>query len=340
MPLTSKGMSVPEITVVVPVYNVQAYLPKCIDSLLAQTFGEIEIILVDDGSTDASGAVCDSYAERDSRIRVVHQRNAGVSGARNAGIRLARGRYLGFVDSDDWVDRDFCRTLYRGATDYGADISICSYYEVGEQGMRCGASGDGGDTVVYDRREALRLLYEDSLIRSYFWDKLFKRELFDGVLFPEDHTVFEDMAIMYKLFYRANRIVQQNVPLYYYLLWTGSILHSGFDPQAEYRFFLVIRERVLFLREKNVFPEDQDRFEAEVLKRGAHVINHISVFGEAFEFDAVCRGIVSKMHDFDRLKFSRIGWGTWFRRRMLYGHYGLYIRAYRVFRKIFKSKSR
>ena len=173
MPLTSKGMSVPEITVVVPVYNVQAYLPKCIDSLLAQTFGEIEIILVDDGSTDASGAVCDSYAERDSRIRVVHQRNAGVSGARNAGIRLARGRYLGFVDSDDWVDRDFCRTLYRGATDYGADISICSYYEVGEQGMRCGASGDGGDTVVYDRREALRLLYEDSLIRSYFWDKLF-----------------------------------------------------------------------------------------------------------------------------------------------------------------------
>ena len=83
-----------------------------------------------------------------------------------------------------------------GATDYGADISICSYYEVGEQGMRCGASGDGGDTVVYDRREALRLLYEDSLIRSYFWDKLFKRELFDGVLFPEDHTVFEDMAIM------------------------------------------------------------------------------------------------------------------------------------------------
>ena len=253
-------MSVPEITVVVPVYNVQAYLPKCIDSLLAQTFGEIEIILVDDGSTDASGAVCDSYAGRDSRIRVVHQRNAGVSGARNAGIRLARGRYLGFVDSDDWVDRDFCRTLYRGATDYGADISICSYYEVGEQGMRCGASGDGGDTVVYDRREALRLLYEDSLIRSYFWDKLFKRELFDGVLFPEDHTVFEDMAIMYKLFYRANRIVQQNVPLYYYLLRTGSILHSGFDPQAEYRFFLVIRERVLFLRDCFFYSEQYPSF--------------------------------------------------------------------------------
>lgn len=105
---------VPGISLVVPVYNVQEYLPECLDSLLGQSFAAIEIILVDDGSTDASGAVCDSYAERDSRIRVVHQRNAGVSGARNAGIRLARGRYLGFVDSDDWVDRDFCRTLYRG----------------------------------------------------------------------------------------------------------------------------------------------------------------------------------------------------------------------------------
>ena len=105
---------VPGISLVVPVYNVQESLPECLDSLLGQSFAAIEIILVDDGSTDASGAVCDSYAERDSRIRVVHQRNAGVSGARNAGIRLARGRYLGFVDSDDWVDRDFCRTLYRG----------------------------------------------------------------------------------------------------------------------------------------------------------------------------------------------------------------------------------
>ena len=84
--------------------------------------------------------------------------------------------------------------------------------------MRCGASGDGGDTVVYDRRGGAEIVIRRLLIRSYFWDKLFKRELFDGVLFPEDHTVFEDMAIMYKLFYRANRIVQQNVPLYYYLL--------------------------------------------------------------------------------------------------------------------------
>ena len=334
-------MNVPEITIVVPVYNVQAYLPKCMDSLLAQTFGEIEVILVDDGSTDASGAICDSYAEKDSRIRVVHQQNKGVSRARNAGIRLARGRYLGFVDSDDWVDRDFCRILYRVATDYGADIAVCSYYEVGEQGeLRCLASGDGGDAVVYDCRDALKLLCGDSLMRSYAWNKLFKREVFDGLLFPVDRTVYEDMAIMYKLFYRANRIVQLNVPLYYYLTRTGSILHSGFHPLAEYQFFLVMREWMLFLREKNVFPEDQDWCETKVLERGTHVVNHISVFGRAFEFDAVCRDIVSKMHDFDHLKWRQIGWGAGLRRRMLYDHYVLYVRTYRAFRKIFKRKNR
>lgn len=110
------------------------------------------------------------------------------------GLRAA-GIWVSWTATTGWI-AIFAGHCTGGATDYGADISICSYYEVGEQGMRCGASGDGGDTVVYDRREALKLLYEDSLIRSYFWDKLFKRELFDGVLFPEDHTVFEDMAIM------------------------------------------------------------------------------------------------------------------------------------------------
>ena len=119
---------VPGISLVVPVYNVQEYLPECLDSLLGQSFAAIEIILVDDGSTDASAEICDRYAARDGRIRVVHQQNAGVSRARNVGIRLARGKYLGFVDGDDWVDRDYCKRLYETLIDYRADISICSYY--------------------------------------------------------------------------------------------------------------------------------------------------------------------------------------------------------------------
>ena len=117
---------VPGISLVVPVYNVQEYLPECLDSLLGQSFAAIEIILVDDGSTDASAEICDRYAARDGRIRVVHQQNAGVSKARNVGIRLARGKYLGFVDGDDWVDRDYCKRLYETLIDYRADISICS----------------------------------------------------------------------------------------------------------------------------------------------------------------------------------------------------------------------
>ena len=150
---------VPGISLVVPVYNVQEYLPECLDSLLGQSFAAIEIILVDDGSTDASAEICDRYAARDGRIRVVHQQNAGVSKARNVGIRLARGKYLGFVDGDDWVDRDYCKRLYETLIDYRADISICSYY-VARSRKTIPEAADGKITI-YDRKEAIRMLYED-----------------------------------------------------------------------------------------------------------------------------------------------------------------------------------
>lgn len=192
---------VPGISLVVPVYNVQEYLPECLDSLLGQSFAAIEIILVDDGSTDASAEICDRYAARDGRIRVVHQQNAGVSKARNVGIRLARGKYLGFVDGDDWVDRDYCKRLYETLIDYRADISICSYYVARSRKTKPEAAD--GKITIYDRKEAIRMLYEDVRIRSFSWNKLFRRELFDGIGFPEDRIMCEDMAIMHKLFYRT-----------------------------------------------------------------------------------------------------------------------------------------
>ena len=145
---------VPGISLVVPVYNVQEYLPECLDSLLGQSFAAIEIILVDDGSTDASAEICDRYAARDGRIRVVHQQNAGVSKARNVGIRLARGKYLGFVDGDDWVDRDYCKRLYETLIDYRADISICSYYVARSRKTKPEAAD--GKITIYDRKEAIR----------------------------------------------------------------------------------------------------------------------------------------------------------------------------------------
>ena len=220
MPLTSKGMSV-------PVYNVQAYLPKCIDSLLAQTFGEIEIILVDDGSTDASGAVCDSYAGRDSRIRVVHQRNAGVSGARNAGIRLARGRYLGFVDSDDWVHPDFLLRLYTMVQETGGLMSACGYFRT-----------EGGDFPAMGAPEYRVLSADDYYcpdeagedVPAIAWNKLYHKSLFDTLRYPVG-KLHEDEFPTYLAVYCAGKVAVTREPLYAYYQNPVGIMLSKWTPR-------------------------------------------------------------------------------------------------------------
>jgi glycosyltransferase involved in cell wall biosynthesis len=121
-----------EISIIVPVYDVEKYLKKCVDSILNQTFKDFELILVDDGSPDNSGAICDQYAEKDSRVRVIHKENGGLSDARNAGIEVARGKYLGFVDSDDFVNEDMYKQLYTSIIENNADLSICGIFDLYE----------------------------------------------------------------------------------------------------------------------------------------------------------------------------------------------------------------
>ena len=202
-------ISVANISVIVPLYGCTPFIQELcrrLGATLSRITDRSEIILVDDGSTDASAEICDRYAARDGRIRDVHQQNAGVSKARNVGIRLARGKYLGFVDGDDWVDRDYCKRLYETLIDYRADISICSYYVARSRKTKPEAAD--GKITIYDRKEAIRMLYEDVRIRSFSWNKLFRRELFDGIGFPEDRIMCEDMAIMHKLFYRTGAVVR------------------------------------------------------------------------------------------------------------------------------------
>ena len=119
--------SVPKISIIVPVYKVEQYLYRCLDSIVAQTFTDWECLLIDDGSPDDSGAICDEYAEKDSRFRVIHQKNSGVSAARNAGLAVARGEWIGFVDSDDWIEPDFCKTLLVAIEQTGKDCATCGY---------------------------------------------------------------------------------------------------------------------------------------------------------------------------------------------------------------------
>lgn len=174
--------ALPLISIIVPVYNVKDYLEKCLQSICVQTYKNLEIILIDDGSSDGSGELCDLFAQRDGRIKVIHQTNAGQSAARNRGLAVAQGEFLGFVDSDDWIEPDMYEFLYHLLKENGADISICSHYR--DKGKKSVAKYSSGEQFVFTRDEGIRALVVDRRIRNYVWDKLYKRRLFSGITFP------------------------------------------------------------------------------------------------------------------------------------------------------------
>ena len=209
------------ISVIVPVYNVEKYLEECINSIINQTYKNLEIILVDDGATDNSGKMCDEFAKKDNRIKVIHKNNGGLSDARNAGIEIATGEYIQFVDSDDYIDFDMIELLYKNAKKYDTDISMCSHYILTEE--ECTPEGTG-ELNIYNRVQVLKEILLDEKVRSYAWNKLFAKELFKEIRFPKG-KVFEDILTIPKLFDKAKKVVLDDQPKYYYRQRKGSILH-------------------------------------------------------------------------------------------------------------------
>lgn len=219
-------MSEPLVSVIVPVYKVEQALPRCIDSLLCQTYRNLQLILVDDGSPDCCGEVCDRYAAQDSRITVIHQENGGLSAARNAGIAAARGQFFAFVDSDDYVTDDYIAFMLSLALEHNADIVSCGAVNLQPSGKEIIVDTDLSVRVM-DRHEALeRMCYNDGFYVTA-WDKLYRAELFDGIRYPEG-KVFEDTGTTYKLVDCSNKIVACCEPKYYYVTSPGSITTSGF----------------------------------------------------------------------------------------------------------------
>lgn len=198
----------PKLSIIVPVYNVQEYLQECLGSILAQSFQDFELILVDDGSTDYSGRICDEYerfSEKKGKvIHVIHQKNKGLSEARNAGIELAKGKYIGFVDSDDWLNPYMYESMQLAAEKYDADVVICRYKWESSYGKF--ETVGYGKEIVMDRIEATVKILEDKEILSFAWNKIYRRTLFEGVKYPA-RRIFEDTATTYKLMYKANRVV-------------------------------------------------------------------------------------------------------------------------------------
>lgn len=214
-----------KLSIIVPVYQVEAHIDECITSILDQTFRDFELILVDDGSLDLCPAICDVYAQKDSRIRVIHQKNQGLSAARNTGLQAARGDYIGFVDSDDFIEASMYEKLLDNLEREKADISVCGRYKVwGDKKIQ---EQKSNVYKVMDSAQALALMNTNVL--GYFdvaaWDKIYKRSCFKGIEFPEG-KLCEDWFVMYKLFFNARRIVYDSIPLYNYRQRTGSITHG------------------------------------------------------------------------------------------------------------------
>lgn len=238
------------ISVIIPVYKVEKYLSKCIRSVIEQTYKNLDIILVDDGSPDNCGDICDRFAMQDSRIRVIHKENGGLSDARNAGMRIARGDYYTFVDSDDWLETDFCELCLKKSKEHDAEIVAVSLKSVDEEGRVI--SSDARETeTVYSNKEALAAMFNPKLIRWCAQAKLYKSELFDGIEYPLGKTM-EDKATTYKLFAKSNKIVFWDVYKYNYLIRQGSIMRTSFS-EKDKDAYCIQKELNSFL--ENNFPD-------------------------------------------------------------------------------------
>lgn len=219
-------MEKPLISVIIPVYNVENYLNNCVHDVVNQTYRNLEIILVDDGSTDSSRQICDVWATKDARIRVIHKQNGGLSDARNKGIALAKGEYIMFVDSDDIVSLNIVNYLYELCEKHSADISICDLvhcYSIERTNFE-----EERQSKVFNAEDAIiEMLYQKSFLVAAC-GKLFRRSYFDDILFPFG-MLFEDSAVMYKIFRKATKIVYGDAKLYGYVHREGSITTNKFS---------------------------------------------------------------------------------------------------------------
>ena len=238
----------PLISIIIPVYNGKKYLAQCINSIIGQTYSNWELLLIDDGSTDGAEDMCDEYAANNDRISVLHKVNGGQASARNEGIALAKGEYIGFVDCDDWLEPDMYATMIATLQREQAEIIICGYTE--EYAHRQKTVNGDGEQNTYDTATALRLVLQGK-IGSYLWSMLFKREVVQEPM--PDLNPYEDHATIFKWISHAHRVVTLHQSFYHYRQLQGSSLHS-YNPRNASHFFLAAKERYDYMNEHRPLP--------------------------------------------------------------------------------------
>jgi len=216
------------ISVIIPIYNVEKYLRECINSVVSQTYRNIEIILVDDGSTDHSPQICDEYQLKDTRIKVIHQKNQGVSVARNIGLNYSRGKYIFWIDSDDYISKECIESLYELLRKENVDMSICNYIQGSDRNYIF--KHENSYIETFDSKKGLEYIYKNhhySFIMAASWAKLIKKELYEELKYPVD-KIFEDIYMSHHLINKCKKIAYVNQVMYYYYQWPESILGKKF----------------------------------------------------------------------------------------------------------------
>ena len=273
------------ISIIVPIYNVARYLPECLDSILAQTEPNWEAILVDDGSTDDSGSICDAYVQNDPRFRVIHQENSGAANAKNAGLDAAEGEYVAFIDSDDWVDPDWLEKMLSALESSGADVAECDFTK---EYRNCSEPGNTASysAGVFPSQEYLGI-YLSNWSCSLFWNKVFKRKLTQNIRFRKERRCIDDEFYTYKVLSNAKKIVRIEDSLHHYRQRASSAVSSSKNRlQITDDSLEILIERYNWISSR--FPELRKIY----LK---HDIEIMFYFAQAFDF---C--------DETRLKFRKI----------------------------------
>lgn len=293
-----------KISVIVPVYKVEPYLRQCVDSILGQTYQDLEILLVDDGSPDSCPAICDEYAQKDPRVQVIHKKNGGLSSARNAALEVCTGDYIGFVDSDDWIEPEMFETLLNGLTQAQADIAVCGRYEEFREHR---LARGWPETLVMDREEALGELLRNDTLQNLVWDKLYRRELFEDLRFPEGKT-FEDMAVMHWLFLRAQRVVCLPAVMYHYLQRSNSIV-GDISLKNRMTHYQMARERYDALR--GDWPQFADRMAAQCVASavGLWSVYQANPKAQRREYRQEMRDIAAfaRLHRQEAMEYMKLG---------------------------------
>jgi len=312
------------VSIIVPVYNTQDYLKRCVDSLQKQTYPNLEIILMDDGSTDNSLDICRKFAEADARIKVISHPNRGVGAVRNAGLACVRGEYVAFVDSDDWVEPDMYESLLGVMVSERADMVCCSHFREMENKSEL-SNAIGNSKVILTREEAFEALRVGKFVLNFLWDKLFRREVLSDVVFPEKRQ-FEDLIVSGQWLYNVSKVVYLPLPKYHYAIRSNSLTNGvdTFNLQWRYEMVKALVEQNDLCVRKGLWKKASGK----LFRTCVHLLNRLIVLPstpETMQMQAHCIAIIKQEDSTKGLGFKYA-----FKKFLITSHWKLYAMVYRI----------